>query len=104
VAATWSRETVGPHQMRVIVRGELDLADERLFVEAVDEILSVEGVSVTLDLSQVDFIDSSGIRALLVLRRTHGSRLVVGARSDPVHRLLEISGLTALFADAENAS
>jgi anti-anti-sigma factor len=48
---------------------------------------------VVLDLQQVTFLDSSGVRALIRLRQHHGDRLRLGALSAPVRRVLEISGL-----------
>jgi anti-sigma B factor antagonist len=50
-----------------------------------------------LDLSAVDFIDSSGLRIVVNAHRElegAGHRLVVTRASDAVTRLLEITGLT----------
>ena len=53
-----------------------------------------------LDLSAVDFLDSSGLRALLVVQQAvaSGGRQVRVVGSTPmIDRLLEITGLEALF-------
>ena len=82
----------------MVVQGEIDLAAERPLVDEVDAVVAASAdVVVVLDLSDVAFIDSSGVRALLVLRRAHGDRVILGARSDAVQRVLDISGLTDLF-------
>ena len=100
MASTWSRETVADDRVRMLVRGEIDLADERPLVDEVDEVMgSSDRVVVELDLAEVDFIDSSGVRALLLLRRAHGHRVLLGARSAPVQRVLDIAGLADMFAD-----
>jgi anti-anti-sigma factor len=84
----------------MLVRGEIDLADERPLIDEVDKVVGgSDDVVVELDLAGVDFIDSSGLRALLLLRRSHGERVLVGARSAPVQRVLEIAGLAEMFAN-----
>jgi anti-sigma B factor antagonist len=104
MASTWSRETVADDRVRMLVRGEIDLADERPLIDEVDAVVGASAdVVVELDLAEVDFIDSSGLRALLLLRRAHGDRVLLGARSAPVQRVLEIAGLAEMFTDhAEN--
>jgi len=100
MASTWSRETVEDDRVRMVVRGEIDLADERPLIDEVDGLLGPsDRVVVELDLSGVGFIDSSGLRALLLLRRAHGERVLLGARSASVQRVLEIAGLAEMFAD-----
>jgi anti-anti-sigma factor len=100
MASTWSRETVADDRVRMLVRGEIDLADERPLIDEVDAVVGASAdVVVELDLAGVDFIDSSGLRALLLLRRAHGDRVLLGARSAPVQRVLEIAGLAEMFTD-----
>ena len=100
MASTWSRETVADGRVRMLVQGEIDLADERPLIDEVDAVVGgSDDVVVELDLAGVDFIDSSGLRALLLLRRAHGERVLVGARSAPVQRVLEIAGLAEMFAN-----
>ena len=47
-----------------------------------------------IDLHGVEFIDSSGVRALLRLRVHHPGRVTVSRASDPVRRVLDIAGVT----------
>jgi anti-anti-sigma factor len=105
MASTWSHETVADDRVRMLVRGEIDLADERPLIDEVDGVLGTsDGLVLELDLSEVGFIDSSGLRALLLLRRAHGERVLLGARSAPVQRVLEIAGLAEMFADGTGNS
>jgi len=77
---------------RTLVRvgGEVDLTNSASLQSAL-----AEGRLVDVDLSQVSFMDSSGVRALLeahrVLHYRDGALRVVGA-SRVVRRVLEISG------------
>ncbi len=61
----------------------------------------VDGVSAVIaDLTQTTFCDSSGIRALLVVHKLAASRgieLHVAVSSEPVLRILELTGLTSVL-------
>lgn len=77
----------------VHVRGELDLGTheelgERLVAEA-------DGGPLIVDLSECAFIDSSGIRALLLGRRANsdGAGLTIAGPTPQVKRILEMTGL-----------
>ncbi|HEY1280213.1 MAG TPA: STAS domain-containing protein [Acidimicrobiales bacterium] len=84
----------------VSVRGEVDIhtcADlERTLTTLADKGVQV----ITLDLGEVAFIDSSGLRALVVGHKAlqdHGGSLVVANPSSSTARLLEVTGLDGLF-------
>lgn len=90
------------------IEGELDLA----VVERLDEALSAaieECECVLVGLERCEFIDSSGIAA--ILRAHHrleaeGRRLAVYAPTEQVERVLTMTGLTSnglVFATAEEA-
>jgi anti-sigma B factor antagonist len=55
-------------EVAVVVAGELDLASAPRLGMEVAEALKTSSTRVTLDLRQVDFIDSTGLRMLLSLR------------------------------------
>lgn len=85
----------------VAVRGELDLHTGPQLVSALCEALAESRPdSVVVDLLETDFVDSSGLRALLICRRRTGDR---GARyrlcvaSGPVTRLLDVAGVAEYF-------
>ncbi len=80
----------------LVVRGELDAYSAPLLADRL-AISAAEGDAVRLDLSGIDFIDSSGLRALVdghQQSEAAGRRLVLSRPSPVVTRLLEISGLT----------
>jgi anti-sigma B factor antagonist len=88
-----SPQPAGP--TRVSLRGELDVSwvDEvRLRVEA----LSDGGAEIRLDLSELEFIDSTGISLLITLvkhaRQTGGALKVDPVPPGQVRRVLELTG------------
>ena len=70
--------------------GEIDLATKDRLHAALTPLLGDER-ALLLDLSQVTFIDCSGLRVLQMAHRAHG-RFAIVAPSDAVTRLLELSG------------
>ncbi len=88
----------------LVVHGDLDVAVGAEFVNAVDAVLSDDGspTKVVIDLGDVEFIDSSGLRALLQVQQSYGERIRVGAVSAAVHRLLEITGTLDHFNPGGN--
>jgi len=85
-AATWI----------VTIAGELDLATAPE-LEAVFEALDTSASDrVLVDLAEVSFLDSSGIRALARAKRRLdgiGASLLIDAMSDAARQVLEISGM-----------
>ena len=65
-----------------------------------EELEAVDG-PVVLDLSGVAFVDSSGLRVLLEAntRRSDSGGIAIRNPSDVVRRVLDLSGLSDVFAD-----
>jgi anti-anti-sigma factor len=88
-------------RLRIAVGGELDIAVEQELVTRVREaIAATEAPTVAMDLSDVSFIDSSGLRALLLCRDAAQARelaLVLAVTDGPVRRLLEVAGVSSWF-------
>jgi anti-anti-sigma factor len=83
---------------RFEVHGEIDAASAPLLAEQVTA--EGAGSSLVLDMSNVTFIDSSGLRVMLALAdrgSSGGAPLCVADPSRAVMRLLEISGLVDHF-------
>ncbi|MGF1665399.1 MAG: STAS domain-containing protein [Acidimicrobiia bacterium] len=78
--------------MMATVRGELDMASS---ADLEATCLELDG-DVAVDLAGVQFIDSSGLAALLRLSHRDG-RCVLLNPSDPVLRLFEITKVTNRF-------
>lgn len=81
---------------RIMLIGELDIAVADVVEERLWQ-LRDEGRPVRLDLSQLEFIDSSGVRVLVIgLKRSRESdhELAVDRQvSGPVRRMIEIMGI-----------
>ena len=74
--------------------GELDLATAPGLTEALLDFASSEG-EVHLDLSEVSFLDSSGLRVILALARSRGDNwaVVLLDPSAAILRIFEILGI-----------
>jgi anti-anti-sigma factor len=88
----------------VTVRGEIDLATSTRLNRDLDGALDQEPAPTRLriDLSEVHFMDTSGVAVMLKARRRAleaGARFSVISPSPTIKRLLEITGLASLLAD-----
>jgi anti-sigma B factor antagonist len=84
----------------VTVRGELDAYSAPRLEDEITRLVADGAGDVVLDLSQTGFLDSSGLRAILTAQRRldeGNGRMGLRAPSEPVKRLLEITGLTDHF-------
>lgn len=80
------------------LRGELDLSTEERLAAALEPLLAAAG-DVVLDMGEVTFVDSTGLRRLLSIAQAIGPACRVTLRGPrrTVVRLLEISGLEDRF-------
>lgn len=84
--------------MRVVqVRGEIDLSNARDLLDEIGDAVRSGATTITVDLSAVSFLDSSGIAMLFQLRQRiaysrQELRLVVPPGS-PIRRVLELTGV-----------
>ncbi|MDA0167336.1 STAS domain-containing protein [Solirubrobacter ginsenosidimutans] len=89
--------------LELIAAGELDMTAAFKFESRVDALLSAGGVqAVVVDLAQVDFVDSAGLGALLSVRdhaRRRGIDLQLARISDPVRKLIDLTGIGDLAGD-----
>lgn len=90
-------------RVRLVVRGEIDIQS----APELDEALSnTDGDTVLLDLSEVTFIDSSGLRVLVMARNrfdSSGCSLVLYAsEGSAVVRTIRLAGLTSDFEVVTN--
>jgi anti-sigma B factor antagonist len=83
-----------PLGVLLVLRGELDLATVSLLQEPLNRAMR-RGASVVIDLAGLEFIDSTGLEALLRADRQLGAcdgQLVLLGGSRSVHRVFELSG------------
>jgi anti-anti-sigma factor len=82
------------HQVVIAVQGEIDVATAETLERALNAIDVIDCRTVVVDLSEVSFIDSSGLKALLTGRRDLARRdigLVVRNPQPQARRLFEVS-------------
>jgi anti-sigma B factor antagonist len=90
------------HEHSISATGEIDVASapelRRALLERIDA--SDKGERVVLDLREVSFIDSTGLGVLVGARRRaidHGTQLILANPRPPTLRVIDITGLAALF-------
>ena len=76
--------------LRLALYGELDIATAPTLERVLTELADLEG-ELTIDVSAVRFIDSTGLRAILACAAKR--RLTLSSPSPPVRRMLQVTGL-----------
>ncbi|MGE5856916.1 MAG: STAS domain-containing protein [Solirubrobacterales bacterium] len=89
----------GPEDVYVVrVSGEVDMSHEEELRGELRTAVAADAKSIVVDLTECEFIDSSGVRALLLSRQAQHSeedseRLAVAAASDQILRILSVMGI-----------
>jgi anti-sigma B factor antagonist len=85
---------------RIVLRGELDLASAANLQGAISRLCGEGAREIVLDIGALDFIDSTGLRAILMSKAAcEGSGCSFGIAPTPdrvpgqVRRLLQVTGL-----------
>jgi len=91
---------VSEDQDRIVLAldGELDMASAPLLERAVENAEIAAKPTVVLDLHELEFIDSTGLRIILSARKRcteRGQELAVTQGSEQVERLLSVTGMAA---------
>ena len=89
----------GSHTV-VALGGELDIAAEGELAAGLALVLRTEPSVLTVDLRELEFLDSTGLRALLRLRtdcEAAGCRLLLVPGPASVQRALEVTGISGQF-------
>ncbi len=93
-------ESLGPHGVRLHITGELDVAVINRLQDRIDSVAR-PGDTVILDLSELSFIDSSGLNVIvnaLRLAKQDGWELrIEQGMSRPVQRVVQLMGLDVVF-------
>jgi anti-sigma B factor antagonist len=95
----------GARSARIALRGEFDIASADDARRALQELLSRGLDAVVVDLSGLDFMDSTGVQFLVDGRETalaRGVKLSLVHGGEPVMRVLTVSGVSALFEDVDS--
>jgi len=84
----------------VTVHGEIDISAVGRLDDVLDTKIRTTTGAFVIDLTDVDFIDSSGLAALMRARGLLGRedrQLAIICRPGPVRRIFELSGTAELF-------
>jgi anti-anti-sigma factor len=89
----------GPDGVCVVrVRGEVDMSHEEELRGELRSAIASDANGIVVDLTECEFIDSTGVRALLLSREAQHSeqgsaRMAVAASSDQILRILSVMGI-----------
>jgi anti-sigma B factor antagonist len=89
----------GPEDAYVVrVTGEVDMSHEEELRGELRNAVAAGARGIVVDLTECEFIDSSGIRALLLSREAQNSgdgyeRMAVAASSEQITRILTVMGI-----------
>jgi anti-anti-sigma factor len=101
-------ETVeGDGLVRLVLQGELDLSTASKVEEELRRAEAGEPAVLALDLSQLTFLDSTGLRLIVTAdqrAREQGRRLAIVKGPDPVQRVFAITRLDERLEMVEDAS
>ncbi|HNP73691.1 MAG TPA: anti-sigma factor antagonist [Kouleothrix sp.] len=100
---TMTKQLVPARGVRVIeLTGRLDAVSSQAALAQVSAALSTGARQILLDLAQVSFLSSSGMRGLLLVRKDllalEGGELRLCALQPQVHEVFTLTGFTQLFA------
>jgi anti-sigma B factor antagonist len=93
------RQVVGGFPV-VSVRGEIDVYSAPALKDAVTDVLSPDHSAVIVDLTDVGFLDSTGLGALVAARTSatdSDMRLLIVSDRDRILKLFRITGLDGVF-------
>jgi anti-anti-sigma factor len=94
------KERVGDVSV-VTVNGRLDGIYSSAFANQVGELITGENPKILIDFTDIDFVTSAGLRALLLLikkAKATGSAFALCGVNEQVREVLDISGFTAMFS------
>ena len=83
------------------LEGEIDLYTAPKLKEQISELIGSERSRIVVDLSRVEFLDSTGLGVLiggLKRARERGGELALAGPTEPVRKVLSITGLDKVFS------
>jgi len=92
-----------PGKLTLRLRGDFDYGGGSTFLAARERVLAEQPAACVLDLSEVEFLDSTGLGLMLSLAKEYsetGGKLVL-VPSEPVSRVLELTRLDGVFTIGE---
>jgi anti-sigma B factor antagonist len=95
---------IGPNIVLEVLESRLGADKAAAFKEEVGRYLAAGAPTLVLDLSKVDFIDSSGLGAILAIfkRMPAGSDLILCGATDSVASMFKLTRLDRVFTMKKN--
>jgi anti-sigma B factor antagonist len=100
----WS-VTSARNEVVVALEGEMDMANADALGRALTAVLEARASKVTVDLESLSFLDSSGIRCLVIASQQAsavGSKFVVRRPGRAVLRVLQLTGTDTLLLEGSD--
>ncbi len=94
----------GNDHWKLTLVGELDYTECASFRMTIDRILKESPKGTVVDLSRLDYLDSSGLGLLLSLAKEYGAlggRLLL-VTNDTVNNILELTRLSTIFSTVDS--
>jgi len=85
----------------IVLQGRFDFNSHREFREAIDLAVKEPAREIQVDLGAVDYLDSSALGMLLMLRdkaKSAGKEVVLAHAQGPVKQVIDIANFGKLFA------
>jgi anti-anti-sigma factor len=92
-------ETIQNQTSIVTIAGSVDALTAGEVIQYLTNTISAGRKQIVLDLSQVDFMSSAGLRAILVIlkeSRKQGGNLYLASAQPGVERILQMAGFTSI--------
>ena len=80
--------------------GKVDIEGAKTFLERVSQILDTGEQYVLIDFTQVSYINSTGLRALILVAKrlaSTGGKVILAGVNDQIQKIFKISGLMSIF-------
>jgi len=99
LAFSCSKEAL-PDRTVISLRGELDIASAKEFGDCIDSAIAGLGTLLELDLADLSFIDTRGVREIrraLSIVRGRGGDMAISSPSAIVYKVLRLTGFTDIL-------
>jgi anti-anti-sigma factor len=100
VSDAWVTVSVSDRSVRLVLGGEIDMSNAAAVEDEIDTAITNQVTAVCIDLSDVTYLDSAGLRILFALAARLPTLQIdlelVAPTDSPAHSVMEISGLSNL--------
>lgn len=92
--------TIGDETVDAVISGRLDTAAAVEFATQIQPLLDNADKVISLNCKNLEYISSSGLRSLLMLRKAAGDKggsVVIKYVNDDIDKILQMTGFSNLF-------